>query len=96
MDLRKVIALGLTLLLLVGGGWWVWQTQRRARATEYALEASYQRAFFDLMKIWKLKQPPGQEPGLRFQRAEDYVFDQCLARGGKCPVEPGQYAHRDG
>jgi len=50
VDLRKVIALGLTLLLLVGGGWWVWQTQRRARATEYALEASYQRAFFDLMK----------------------------------------------
>lgn len=50
VNVRRYVALGLTLLLLVGGGWWLWQNQRRARATEYALEASYQRAFFDLMK----------------------------------------------
>ncbi|HHY36680.1 MAG TPA: germination protein YpeB [Firmicutes bacterium] len=50
MNARRIVALGLSLLLLVGGGWWLWQTQRRARATENALEASYQRAFFDLLK----------------------------------------------
>jgi len=50
VNARRIVALGLSLLLLVGGGWWLWQTQRRARATENALEASYQRAFFDLLK----------------------------------------------
>lgn len=50
MDGRKATALALTLLLFVVGGWWVWRSKNRLRAAEYALEASYQRAFFDMLE----------------------------------------------
>ena len=50
MDGRKATALALTLFLLVVGGWWVWRSQNRLQAAEYALEANYQRAFFDMME----------------------------------------------
>ncbi|NLP18472.1 MAG: germination protein YpeB [Firmicutes bacterium] len=47
---RKATALALALLLFIGGGWWIWRSQNRMRAAEYALEANYQRAFFDMME----------------------------------------------
>jgi len=50
VDGRKATALALALLLLVVAGHWVWQNQRRMRAAEYALEANYQRAFFDMLE----------------------------------------------
>ncbi|MGI6575166.1 MAG: germination protein YpeB [bacterium] len=50
MAKNRLLPLGLALVLLLGGAWWGWRTTNRVNAMENALEASYQRAYFDLME----------------------------------------------